>query len=127
VRLYHFTAEHLLDRIKREGLTMGGVVVSLFPPKIKNGYRWLTLNPEFSQSWNAQFLVKYDRAAIRIEIEVPLTSPRLMKWVPRGRELTTIQTYEDLNRFGDPENWFVWKGDIPPTWFVGVATRQQNI
>lgn len=125
MKLYHFTAEHLWERIKTEGLTKGGVVQSLFPPKIKMGYRWLTKNPEFQQSWNAQFMVKYDRAAVRITIEIPggVCNPRLICWEHYGRELTLPETYAGLNRYGDPQNWYVFKGNIPTVWFTEVTKR----
>jgi len=49
--LYHFTAAHMLPKIKREGLTLGRIPwrkrgkTILIP-----GYQWLTSNPEFDQS-----------------------------------------------------------------------------
>lgn len=127
MKLYHFTAKHLWERIKLDGITMGGVVISLNPPKIKNGYRWLTTNPEFKQDWNAQFMIKYDRQAVRIELEIPITDCRLIKWVPNGREITIQRTFDDLNRFGDPENWWLYKGDIPPSRFTGFVEKDAII
>lgn len=126
--LYHFCPTHLWERIKTEGLTKGGVVQSLMPPKIKMGYRWLTKNPEFDQSWNTRFMVKYDRAAVRITVDIPggTLNPRLTCWEHYGRELTTPQTYADLSSYGDPENWYVYKGNIPTDWFTEVKFKNET-
>lgn len=126
MKLYHFTAPHLWKKIKDEGLTKGGVVQSLSPPVIKWGYRWLTQNPEFNQHWNTMTFIDYDRSAVRITIEVPDGKRfQLYKWITDGRFLTTEATFQDLTRFGDPENWYVYKGNIPTSWFTDVWYKEK--
>lgn len=69
--------------------------------------------------------VKYDRAAVRIELEIPESEKEnLVKWTEGGRFLTEPQTYEGLTRFGDPDNWYVFRGIIPASWFVSAVNRE---
>jgi len=124
LKLYHFTAAHLLPRVKREGLTLGripwrkGGKTVLVP-----GYQWLTSNPEFDQSWcNVRYSsLPYDRLAYRITVMIPRDHlPCLLPWldVCQKNEMKDV-----LNDFGDPENWYVFKGRIKPGWFREVVSR----
>lgn len=70
MRLYHFTNRMFLFGIMKEVIRLGMIPVSM-KPEFVTGYQWLTVNPDFQQSWNGRVLVKYDRAEIRLTIEVP--------------------------------------------------------
>src|ERR1700689_2131136 len=72
MKLFHFCAPQFLEGIKAEGLTLGMTPIArgegiVFIPQ----QQWLTSNPSFDQSWNARVMVKYDRAAYRIEVSIP--------------------------------------------------------
>ena len=123
MRLYHFTAAHLLKRIKKEGLTMGAIPLSLNPVRIKSGYRWLTTNREFEQSWNTMTMLKYDRAAYRITIDIPEDDRRLMKWTLAGPVIAP-EVYDTLSRYGDPDAWYLYEGNIPTRWFGEIVRRR---
>jgi len=124
MKLCHFTAVHLLDGCKRDGLTLGrvpwsdGRTVELRP-----GLQWLTTNPKWEQSWhNPEFSsLPYSRTAVRITVSIPpIYRKRVLKWLRycKGNKLT-----RDLNSYGDPENWRIFRGAIPPEWFTAIEVR----
>lgn len=128
MKLYHFTAKHLIDRILKEGLTLGAIPLSIAPPKIEKGYQWLTANPSFEQAWcdPKTSTLPYRRDDIRITIKIPKTSMNsLIPWIPLWKRLKNyIPLVKHLNDFGDPENWYVFNGNIPSGWFRGIEYRE---
>lgn len=121
MQLYHFTALHLLPNILNQGITLGMVPVN-YKPQFITGYQWLTVNPDFQQSWNGQINVKYDRAAVRLTIEIPsIWQNKVQNWLQVCRKLSDV--HDDLNCFGDPENWRLFKGVIRPAWIKSVVKR----
>lgn len=116
--LYHFTSERHIQRVRNEGITMGVVLTSLNPIAARQGIQWLTSNPDRLQSWKREgSRLPYDRTAFRITVEIPLTDERLRRWLTAGPHLCDVDTVSVLNAFGDPENWWIYFGPIPPTWF----------
>ena len=118
MRLYHFTSRHRLEPVLRHGLTLGltsivaGGEVTRIP-----GYQWLTRNPAFRQSWNEASLLPFDRTAYRIEIAMPLSArSQLLPW-PLWRDELGWRMLPGFDRHGDPENWCLFKGVVPPAWF----------
>jgi hypothetical protein len=126
LNLYHFTPAHLLPGCLAEGLTRGAVPVDLSADgmaQLQLGYQWLTANPAWTQDWNVRQVVRYDRAACRITLAVPKSARgRLYRWVSICRALAP-RTWEDLNAAGDPQNWYLYKGRVPPGWFRRVDRR----
>ena len=124
--LYHFTALRFKKNIEKHGLRIGGIPQTVVPPRIDWGWVWLTQSPDFKQSWNSMFMIKYDRAAVRFDVAIPDSEKgNLVKWTDGGKLLTEPATYRDLTRFGDPENWFVFRGKIPPSWFVSISLKSE--
>lgn len=124
MKLYHFTASHLIEKIKVEGLTLGAIPLSIGPAKVEYGYQWLTANPEFQQAWcdPAFSSFPYNRNDYRIKLNIPKTSMiNLIPWILVWKELKEyIPLVKHLNDFGDPENWFVYHGKIPVKWFIEI-------
>jgi hypothetical protein len=122
--LYHFTAAHFERSIRSQGLTRGALPWNALPdgrPEMRRGFQWLTSNASFSQPWCLLGNLPYSRNAIRIIVDIPMEQlPQLAKWSELCR-LFSPASAEELNRNGgDVENWFVFKGRIPPQWFLAI-------
>lgn len=123
--LYHFTSPGHIDGCLEEGLTKGHVPVRLDPPKLLEGWQWLTEDGSFDQSWNTMENLDYDRTAYRITIRVPpLANNKLYRWTSVMDRLVEPQARRSLNAKGDPENWVLFKGVLRPRWFVGVTAKE---
>ena len=128
MKLYHFCPEHLLERIKREGLTLGMIPVinnGEFVGFIKNR-QWLTSNKSFVQDWETGSSLPYRRNAIRITIKIPkFNMLHLTRWILFDSFGKLEETSKILNSFGDPENWFIYNGKVLTSWFREI-TRINN-
>lgn len=119
LRLYHFSARHMADAIMREGITRGFVLVDFGPPiRMCHDYRWLTTNANWDQSWSeGTGRLKYRRNESRLMIDIPMSeSHRISPWKQIGPLIS--REYETLSAFGDPENWRLFRGNIPREWIV---------
>ena len=124
--LYHFTSVHHINGCRAHGLRLGMVPLSLSPPRFLGGYQWLTVSPQWVQSWcEDRIAVRYDRSAFRITIDVPRSKrQRLLRWTKVCHKLTPM--HADLNAFGDPENWRLFRGVVRPEWFVTVEYKRDT-
>jgi hypothetical protein len=87
--------------------------------------QWLTKNPSFEQPWNGRVMVKYDRAAYRIEISIPVESRhRLIPFVPRYRDALGDCMLPDFDADEDCKNWFVFSGRVKPGWLREITERK---
>jgi hypothetical protein len=127
--LFHFTALHFIEKIKREGLTKGAMPWNLDKdgnPTLERPYQWLTRNSSFDQQWCLLGNLEYSRNAYRIAIQLPdrprdfTKTPFLFKWEELCRRCRP-DCMEEVNKTGgDVDNWFVFRGRIPPHWFIEV-------
>jgi hypothetical protein len=118
MKLYHFCAGHMLDGIRREGLTRGVMpVVKGNEVRPVNGYQWLTVNPSWEQSWEMYSTLKYRRNDFRITVKIPKENKLLVKWTELCKFPFMQETASGLNIYGDPGNWFVYCGNIKPACF----------
>jgi tetratricopeptide (TPR) repeat protein len=119
MKLYHFTSTRFLKSIMLEGLNKGYIQTKKEKPtKLKEGYIWLTSNNNFIQSWCLREFrsIPYIRSTVRISLEIPKQHyENLHKWMDWGKQ---FDSYDNLSSFGDPENWYVFHGIIPPSWFI---------
>lgn len=125
--LYHYTAACLIERIKREGITLGGVLDRHNERLVlRTGYIWLTANSDFhDQAWNTRVTIPYDRSEYRITIEIPATREHnVINWLDycAGGKIP-VDIAANLNSIGDPENWRLYKGKIPPQWFQAIDRK----
>lgn len=120
MRLYHFTANRFLPAIRAEGLTRGFLPLSITPPRVRPGYPWLTTNPDWGQEWaEGTGVLPYRRNEVRLSIDIPEARRRdVIHWLIEGPMLSPA--YQDLSAFGDPQNWRLWHGVIPPEWIAAV-------
>jgi hypothetical protein len=126
MRVYHFTARHRLEPVFRYGLTKGltpvidGGKAGRIP-----GYQWLTKNPGFRQTWNEASLLPFDRTAYRIEIVIPRSAKRqLLPW-PQWKTELGERMIPGFDVHGDPKNWLIFKGTVPPAWFRTITANRQ--
>lgn len=119
--LYHFTARRFVPAIMRDGLTLGSIPLSIAPPRLLYGYQWLTLNPDASaQEWaEGTGRLPYSRTEARLKIKIPKPHRFLLMPWSDVRHLTPLA--DGLSAFGDPWNWLVFKGRIPPAWIRDVS------
>ncbi len=130
MKLYHFCPKWMMEGILREGLTLGKIVLRGLPdPLFAEGYQWLTKNPDFNQSWCEYSTLPYRRNEVRLTVKIPFTRARqAIRWLlfckvnPEHKEM-----WDTLNCYGDPENWFVYHGRIPPEWIKKVKMNSQNL
>jgi hypothetical protein len=100
---------------------MGMIPLRIDPPKVKNGYQWLTSNPDTDQSWDRAKNLPYDRTAFRLTVEIPKKHmKKLLKFDEEGEKLIPKKLYEALSGYGDPENWYMYHGLIPAKWIKKV-------
>lgn len=120
--LYHFTARRFLKSIKSSGLTEGMMLKSLAPPSFVFNKQWLTTNPTFEQSWlNPDSKLPYKRNEVRLTINIPEHGKPFCKpWTQMKFLVPEVAEY--LSAFGDPENWYVYDGQIPPSWIIEEKT-----
>lgn len=119
MKIYHFTAAHLLAGCLEEGLTKGKVPLFDKSGKIRvaTGWQWLTTNPDWQQEWQALSSLPYPRNAHRLTIRIPkFHARRLHDW----RRVVPGSMAAILGAFGDPENWRLFHGRIKPAWISRV-------
>jgi hypothetical protein len=123
VILYHFTAKHLAKKIRKEGLTKGAIPISFDPPKILWGYIWLTSNHSWHQDpISHKGSLPYSRTEVRLTVHIP-DNGNLLKF-DENKNITPL--YEDMTRYGDPENWYIYKGIIPRGWIRKAESNPDN-
>lgn len=124
MKLYHFTAERFLKSIEKNGLTRGVMVKSMNPPAFLFGKQWLTKNPEYEQSWaKGTGRLPYKRNEVRLTIEIPEENERDCKpWTQMMFLVADVA--EQLSCMGDPENWYVFDGNIRPHWIKEIGRRE---
>lgn len=118
MRLWHFTANRFAGPIRTNGLTRGGLLLRERPPTIDTSYRWLTVNPDWNQSWaEGSGRLPYKTNEVRLGIDVPAEHEHsILVWKEVGPILSSA--YGLLSMFGDPENWRLFRGNLPPSWIV---------
>ena len=123
MKLYHFTSGYHIEGCKKEGLTLGVIPVSIDPPKFIPGFQWLTKNGKFDQEWCKYSTLPYQRNEYRITIKIPKSARKnLIPWLfyyEKKKHLMPMAAA--LNLYGDPENWYLFKGIVKPEWFKKVA------
>ncbi len=115
---YHFTARCFIKQIEKQGLIKGVMLKSMKPFSFIPNCQWLTTNAAFDQSWlNPNSTLPYKRNEVRLTIEVPEHAKDNVKPWTQMRFLVP-EVADDLSRFGDPENWWVYQGNIPSSWIL---------
>ena len=128
VQLYHFCPEWMLANIRRQGLTIGRMLYLLDRVlKAIPGVQWLTVNPDWNQSWCEHSTLPYRRNEARLTVEIPLDAQgRLHVWMTFCEEHPN-ELWADLNSFGDPENWRIYRGRIEPEWITCVMHNPDTV
>ena len=121
MKLYHFCSDKHIKSIMRQGLNTGAVVEPTDHGYIMHsGYIWLTKDPDpNNQSWATQHIVRYNRVAWRLTIEIPHEEENqifdrecLAKVFPGSGPL--------FDGWAGSENWRVFKGMIPRDWITAA-------
>lgn len=124
--LYHFCPSHLVDSIRKNGLTRG-----VFPlmdekrTKFIRGCQWLTKEPDQQkQSWATGGLILYSRTACRFTVDIPLNRTRKLK-----RATDFVKEFPPIYKrivtdWEGSENWFIYCGNIPKKWFRKIERME---
>lgn len=113
---YHFTSRHHVKKCLLEGLKYGSIpdINDNGEVFLTDGYQWLTTSADFNQEWCKESSLPYDRTEYRLTIKIPkLRKNNLFQWLDICK---TNKLAKDLNSFGDPENWWLYKGVVMPQW-----------
>lgn len=126
MKLYHFCPEHMLPGIKKGGLTKGNIpLITKGKVRLLPKIQWLTLNPSFDQEWEKYSSLPYRRNDYRITLKIPKLNENLGRWLSICQHPIFKETAEILNEYGDPENWFIYKGRIRPGLFRDIIAREK--
>lgn len=132
MKLYHFTAKHLLDNILKEGLTKGSIPrITEKGIEFVTPIQWLTCNKDFNQVWcREKAILNYSRNDVRLTIKVPKSEigKNLQKW----EDIATLKEFEttalQLNdKEGDYKNWYVYAGTIKRHWIRKIEYKCEEI
>ena len=128
ITLYHFTAKRFAPSIYMRGIAIGAIPVRLTRPiEILRGYQWLTSNGNWDQKWaEGTGRLPYKRNEVRFTVQIPMSQSILLKqWTDVGPSLVPQETYDILTSCGDPENWWVFAGTIPPDWLTHCENKPE--
>ena len=131
MKLYHFTAKHLLDSILKEGLTKGAIpLITPSGLRLATPVQWLTTNKDFDQVWNTKLIIKYDRNDVRLTVKIPNTElgRNLIKWtdfivIPEMQ--ATAQSLNDKE--GDFNNWYIYAGIVKKHWIRNIEHKSNIV
>ena len=132
MKLFHFTSDFHVQPCTRAGIFMGVIPLSIDTvtgkADFKKGCQWLTVNPDFDQSWNRNSSLPYDRTMYRLTIEIPkIFLKKLLKFDTDLKKIIPAEMYgvlagDDLDG-GDPENWYAYEGVILSSWIKKVERK----
>lgn len=125
-RLYHFTCRAWWHYIEQDGITRGEVPLNA---RRIDQYPNLTTDPEPAhQAWWHGSL--FNKAAVRITIEVSPYDEKLVSWVELTRKYgMDDRLFRRLNRSGGggARNWWIYRGIVRPESFVAVDFLDDGI
>ena len=119
--LYHFCAIGSKEGILSEGIRLGQ-----FAYPNNDGYKlipncqWLTKDSDpKNQSWATQNLIHYSRTAYRMTVNIPNSRhKKLIRAVDFVRNMPA-EAKQIVTGWTGSENWYIYRGKIPPQWIVG--------
>ena len=125
MKLYHFTATHLVESVLATGLILGAIP-SRHHSKVRlvPGFQWLTSESRFDlQRWATRHFTRADRTAYRLEVRIPAGERlALHRWVDVAQTLAGDFSH-DLAEVGGAVDWWVFKGSIEPQWIAHVDAK----
>ncbi len=130
MKLYHFCAPQFLEGIQRRGLTLGRTPFYQAGNKIAflAKTQWMTVNPEFKQTWNGMSRLRYDRTAFRLTFVIPKSAQKHILTWPDLKERLVSKFGEscilpDFESGHDAENWRIFMGRVKPGWLRSVTAK----
>lgn len=126
--LYHFLAAHMVEAVKRDGLTMG--IFPIFDGAdltiIKN-CQWLTAdkNPN-NQSWATSVTLPYSRTAYRLTVNIPFSRRKKLVKASDFVERLPETARELVDAWEGSDQWYVYLGPIPAKWIVGCKKQSEQ-
>jgi hypothetical protein len=85
---------------------------------------WLTTRP--SPHGNGLEGASIDKKAVRVEVKIPTTDRRLVRWKKWALKRCTAETYHKFSTWDGSADWWVYFGVIPPSEFITVAMRRED-
>lgn len=125
MKLYHWTADHLIEGIKRDGLNHGRT--PFFNDEINaidflNGHIWLTDDGNYeNQKWAIPVSINYSRREWRIEINIPNHCQGNVWPMRKVCEMLGDSMLPGFNDYPEmTDHWFVHMGAIPRQYFKSI-------
>lgn len=122
MNLYHFCAAYSMRNIMQEGITEGMTPILIGEElTIDHPAQWLTLEPDArKQRWNTKQLITIDRTAYRLTVRIPESyKKKLLKASEYIKEFPE-ENWGLVFDWEGSENWYVYRGRIPPHWIIGA-------
>lgn len=122
--LYHFTSQHHLAAI----LETGGLRRGDVPTAETTGFNavWLTSSHNGAcQLWADS---PFDRTLVRMKVICPGNDPALRHWPALAQELGVTTRWQAIlaETGGNPEEWFVYMGEVPLSMVESIDFRNAS-
>lgn len=128
MRLYHFTGREHLNGIRRDGLSLGSMLLP--DGSFERPVQWLTKSSSWAQPWATRRIVHCDRSECRLPVVIPnAMRERLHRWCDYSRQFPR-EWVEEFNEAGGggavAREWYVFLGCIPTVQIVGLDFRPEG-
>lgn len=119
--LYHFCPAHMVRSILQEGLTKGGYpIFDGDELSIMTGIQWLTTEKDpAKQSWATSNLISYSRTDYRLTVDIPKSYLKKLVKAKDFVKLLSEENREAVEGYEGSDDWYIFRGKIPPKWIVG--------
>jgi hypothetical protein len=126
MKLYHFCPAHMLDSIKRKGLTLGKYpLMGDGHTTFIDGIQWLTTESDpRKQSWATRSLIRYSRTAYRLTVDIPMSRARkLIRATDFIKNLAPEQR-EPVEAWPGSDDWYIYRGEIRSQWIKKIERME---
>lgn len=127
ITLYHFCAAHMVEDIRKYGLTLGMTpIIRGNKAYIVNRTQWLTDDPDpKKQSWATNSEIPYSRTAYRLLIEIPDNRQGHLCRAADFMRGFSSEIERLITEWEGSEHWYVYDGCIPNRWIKEIAKMEE--
>lgn len=105
------------------------MVKSFQPASFVFNKQWITKNSSFDQGWSVgSGLLPYKRNEVRLTIQIPLSKIENCKpWTQMKFLVPLVSNDLESSDLADPENWWIYQGEINPKWITKVDFNKDEV
>lgn len=126
--LYHWAPRHLVDSIKRDGLTLGRTPCLEEDGSVGflRGHNWCTTNKSYdAQNWARPLTIDYSRRAYRITINIPAHRESSVWTMDQIMAMLGDKALPGFNDFPEEtKDWRCFMGAVPPQYFTNIRCME---